>query len=254
MQLVTTTPLAFPAESNTWDAVRYWVGTSARFAQASLACQVMAGFALRELHAASKIKPGNPNPETGRGNQLPNDSVIDHGGKSWPEIVKAEAGISDDTARNWMAMADKLKSKWKKLPIKDRLSALMTVAPSQWQETDAKLISDAVHKATDGRTQLEFMWELGIAKKPQGSGARGRKPGEGGRPRDLDIEGEDDDGLLNEFRCDMRLFTCDLDDTLRKLSPSALSKHREEAVSYLARIDQVLKARKAAAAKPASKI
>lgn len=246
MQLVKTS-FDFPAQANnTWDAVRYWVGMSARLKQADLACQVMAGFALRELHQTHKIGPGQPKKE------LPNDLVISHRSQSWAQIVQAEVGVSDETARNWMKMADGVKSRWKKLPVRDRLSALMTVPPSQWSEPDALLISEAVHKATDMRTQAEFMWDLGIAKKPQGSGARGRKPGEGGRPKDLDMSEDTDDALLNEFRADMRLFTHPKDATLQKLSTAELLKHQAEALAYSSRITEIIKRRKAIATSASS--
>lgn len=257
MELVKTS-FAFPAQNNSWDAVRYWVGMSVRLQQANLACQVMAGFALKELHDSLKMRPGRrtdlanlPNDSAGSALNLPNDSVGSKNAAqpsqpmSWPDLVKREAGVSDDTARNWMKMADGVKRQWKKLPIRDRLNTLMSVPPSQWQDTDAKLISDAVHKATDGRTQLEFMWELGVAKKPQGSGARGRNKGEGGRPKDMDVDAEDtDDELLNDFRSDMRMFSHADDQTLRKISTAELVKHQAEVTAYASRIAQILKTRK----------
>ena len=243
MQLTTTTPLAFPAANNTWDAVRYWASGAERFSQATLACQVMAGFALKELHQANKISQGKRTDLN-----LPNGLVSSHDGKSWPEIVKAESGISDETARNWMKMAEGVKARWKKLPIRDRLNALMTVPPSQWAESDAKLISDAVHKATDGRTQLEFMWELGIAKNP--GGGRGRKPGDGGRPKDMGMcDGDEDDHAIDEFRGDLRLLSHPDEESLDRMSTGALLKHQEEVTAYAAKISTILKRRKALAMK-----
>ncbi|MDE2099093.1 MAG: hypothetical protein KGL39_17700 [Patescibacteria group bacterium] len=170
MQLVNlTTPFQCCA-NDSWDAVRYWAGMSARFAQATLACQVMAGFSLRALRDDYGSHQGK------RNDTSPNDSER----LGFQEMVRRETGLSDDTARRWINMADGIKARWKKLPARDRLRALMSMPPNQWSEPDVKLIGDAVHKATDGRTQLEFMWELGLAKRPQGSGAAGRAPGEGG--------------------------------------------------------------------------
>ena len=171
--------LAGPA---TWDAVKYWADLSAKFSHASVAAQVMAGFALNELHKAHEIKPGKPkNSEKANELKLPNDSVITNLNKSWPDLVKEQAGISADTARNWMNMAQGVKARWKKLAPQDRLKALMAVSPSQWSDKDMKLVCDSLHKVTDGKSQLDFMRELGLAKKAQGSGATGRAPGEGGR-------------------------------------------------------------------------
>jgi len=141
----------------TWDTVKYWAELAAKFSHASVAAQVMAGFALNELKKANNIKPGNPH----RG-QLPNDLVI----KTWPELVAEFAGISDETARNWMRMADGVKAKWKKLAPQEKLKALMSVSPSQWSEDDTKLVTASLHKIADGQTQTDFMRELGLAKKP----------------------------------------------------------------------------------------
>jgi hypothetical protein len=178
MNLVKTT-FDFPAANNTWDAVRYWAGMSARFKQADLTCQVMAGFALTELRRTFHAQ--------GKRTDLtsPNDSakLAANGDAGWTKLVRENAGISEDTARNWMRMAEGIKGKWRKLGVADQVKALMSVPPSQWNDEEAKLIQSAVHKVTDGKTQLEFMWELGIAKKPQGSGATGRAPGEGGRKK-----------------------------------------------------------------------
>jgi hypothetical protein len=128
----------------------------------------MAGFALNELKKKQGIKPGNPN--FGKtGSQLPHDVVIADGGKSWPEMVHEYAGISDETARRWMAMADGIKARWKKLAPQSRLKELMAVSPSEWNEKDTKLVTDSMHKACDGSSQLEFMRELGLAKKPTGN-------------------------------------------------------------------------------------
>lgn len=144
----------------TWDAVKYWAVLAAKFSHASVAAQVMAGFTLNELKKAHNIKPGNPHH-----GELPNGLVI----KSWPELVAEHAGISDETARNWMKMADGVKSRWKKLAPQEKLKALMSVPPSAWSEDDTKLVSDSLHKVTDGQTQTDFMRELGLAKKKPGN-------------------------------------------------------------------------------------
>ena len=148
----------------TWDTVKYWADLSSKFQHASVAAQVMAGFALNELHKRHAIKPGARTDLN-----LPNDSGGSEAPKSWPDLVKEQAGISDDTARNWMHMAEGVKAKWKKLAPQDRLKALMAVSPSQWSEKDMKLVCDSLHKVTDGKSQLDFMRELGLAKKPQGN-------------------------------------------------------------------------------------
>ena len=149
-------PASAPA---TWETVRYYADTAAKFQRCTLACHVMAGFALTELHKTNRPKRG---PKVGGQDQT-----------SWGEIVEDEAGISRITAWKWMEMAKACRPRLKKLDGTDRLKALLELHPSQWSQDDTHLLSEAVHKITDGKTQLEFMWELGVAKKPQGSGATG---------------------------------------------------------------------------------
>ena len=141
-----------------WAEVRQWVNDSAKFQHASLCCQVMAGFILDELREHYGITQGKRTDLN-----FPNDSG------SWPELCKTYIGKTDDTARKWIDMSRGVKSLWKKLPAREKLKALMSVPPSKWTEDDSKLIADATHKITDGRTQLEFMMDLGCCKKPSGN-------------------------------------------------------------------------------------
>ena len=162
-----------------WMEVQRWVKDSANFQHASLACQVMAGFTLSELREFY-AQPGKRTDLTS-----PNDSAR----LGFQELCRKHCGISDDTARNWMKMAEGVKSLWKKLPAREKLKALMSVPPSQWTEDDSKLIADATHKVTDGKSQMEFMWELGCAKKPSGNPNAGEH-GKGSRKLTLAEQAE----------------------------------------------------------------
>ena len=165
--LTTTTKLELDGAAS-WPVVKYWADLAAKFQHASVAAQVMAGFALCELRKTSNKKPGNPN--FGKtSSQLPHDVVIAHDGKSWADMVQDYAGISDETARRWMLMAEGIKARWKKLAPQARLKQLMAVSPSDWNEKDTKLVCDSLHKVADGSTQLEFMRELGLAKAKPGN-------------------------------------------------------------------------------------
>jgi hypothetical protein len=148
----------------TWEAAKYWADLASKFQHASVAAQVMAGFVLNELHKAHGIKPGARTDLN-----LPTELGGSEAPKSWPDLVKDQAGVSDETARKWMGMADGVKKKWKKLAPQDRLKELMAVSPSAWTDKDMKLVCDSLHKVTDGKSQLDFMRELGLAKKPPGN-------------------------------------------------------------------------------------
>jgi hypothetical protein len=164
-----------------WHGVRYWTNMAGKFERAKLASQVMAGFELLALRKDHNVKHG------GDRRSKPNVSdLIEQ--TPWPELVKQNAGISDDTARNYMAMAEACKPRLKKLAGSDRLRELLLQPPSQWTADDYTLIEATVHKITDGKTQLEFMWELGVAKKPQGSGATGGYRPALGEPVKLTLE------------------------------------------------------------------
>jgi len=234
MQPILHTPLTPPESPTSWDAVRYWAGLATRFARASLACQVQAGFALRELRRLYTIRPGRP--------QKIHDPIVNFPDSperpvTWPEILRREAGISHDTARNWIAMADALKRRWQALPVSDRLRQLMAVPPSDWAEDDTKLIADAVAKATTGRTQLDFLVELGITRRPDPAPVRQSRP--------VQDSVSDRAALLAEFRAEMRTLTLPLDDTLSRLPIHDLLAHQAEVAAYAARIAEILRSRKA---------
>ena len=149
-----------------WSKVREYANLANKFAHASLAAQVMAGFELAELKKQNGIRSGRPA-------KLPHDVVI----KSWEELVKENCGISDETARRWIEMADGIRARWKKLAPEAILKELMATPISEWDDSDIKVVEEALYKATDGATQLEFMRELGLAKQKPGNpdaGAHGK--------------------------------------------------------------------------------
>lgn len=158
--------------SGTPEAVRRWIQHASMFERAKTACQVMAGFELVELKRSMGFVQG------GRRGQKPNDSVF----ASWEEYVVGVVGISVDTARNWMKMAEALKPRLRKLPgLGHLIREIIDVPLSQLPPEKCRLLENAVHKLADGKSQLDFMDELGITKKAQGSAAKGGNLG-GGRP------------------------------------------------------------------------
>ena len=156
----------------TWDQVRYWANIATKFQQASLAAQVMAGFELAELKKEHGFQRG------GDRRSNPNDLGLKTSGAStWEELCREKVGISDETARNWINMADGIRARWKKLAPEARLKELMAAPISHWSDSDVKLVEESLHKVTDGATQLEFMRELGLAKQKSGNpdgGAHGK--------------------------------------------------------------------------------
>lgn len=156
-----------------WDGVAYWSQNAKRFSHASVASQVMAGFELLELRSVKGVRKGAPkgNQNARRENQIPSNLGIDS--VSWEELVREYAGVSDETARLWMKMAEACRPRLKRMNGLERLQELLQVPMTEWDKDATELVSRAVHKLADGRTQMEFMLDMGVLKAPQGSGAKG---------------------------------------------------------------------------------
>lgn len=149
-----------------WDRVRQYAQAAREFGRAQVACQVMAGLELLELRKRHRVTTGKHVNE----------------GPSWPDLVAEHAGISDDSARRWIAMAEGVRPRLKKLPGVGALFRELLERPLHELTVEQHhLLEQAVHKATDGMTQIEFLRELGIAKLPPGHGVKGGARG-GGRP------------------------------------------------------------------------
>ena len=153
------------------DAVVYWDLLASQFARASVASQVMCGFALIELKKEMRFKQGGFRDQKPRDlvfesrDQKPKDSVFE----SWGEFIAGTFGFSDETARNRVRMAEGVRADFKKLGLSDRFKTLLQTHPSQWSEPDSKLLSDSLAKCTDSMTQADFFQKLGLAKKPMGN-------------------------------------------------------------------------------------
>ena len=127
----------------------------------SAACMILAGVELLRLHKLHGVKRG--------GDRRSADQTRNDSGLKWPELVKRELGIGDDTARNYMAMAEAARKRVPELNSEWLLGTpLLDMPEMQREELLAK-----VQKVTDGQTARQLMWDWGIAKKPHGSGATG---------------------------------------------------------------------------------
>jgi hypothetical protein len=99
------------------------------------------------------------------------------------ETHLARHGLSDRTARNYMRLADGLKGKALKSASVAVLE-LLDSAPSALKPAEQEKLTKAVAKMTDGATLSELYQEMGIAKKPQGSAAKGGKLKKGDKDDD----------------------------------------------------------------------
>jgi hypothetical protein len=174
--LTTITP-GSPAAIGTWDGARKWITAATRFEQCKLFCQVMLGFELMALRKTHGIEPGGDRKSASFKANSHDGNLI-----AWEDVLVRETGLAQSTAYRFMDMAKAAAPRLKKLAaLKDFVPGAQPIAalPAPQQEA----LETAVKKLTDGHTQKEFGESLGLWKKPQGSGATGRKPGEGGRKK-----------------------------------------------------------------------
>jgi len=149
-----------------WSSVRQYANAARQFSRAQVACQVLAGLELLALRKAHNIT-------NGKRPDLP-------AGPTWADLVAEHAGISDETARRWCLMAHAIRPRLKKLPGVGALFRELLLRPiGELTQDQQLLLEQAVHKATDGYTQTEFMRELGLAKghgAGKGGDLGGRRP------------------------------------------------------------------------------
>ncbi len=149
-----------------WDAAKQYVDASKKFTVAALACQVMAGFELIELHKEHGIYSGK---RTDLGTSADGQPRLPAEGKSWGEIVQEKVGLAERTANTWMKIAERAAPLLANLEGADRLKAILAAGPAAWNPDDSALMFQSVRQVTDGKTQLDLLNQLG-AMAPQKPG------------------------------------------------------------------------------------
>ena len=178
------------------DRLRQYATASDRFARASLAMQVMAGIELSEIKRQSPYTRGGKrtpksNPHDAGLTKNANESAslvkIAQGSDpfagfaTWDAFLADNLGISADTAGRWIAMAEAARPRLKRLDgwgslVRDLMERpIATLEPSE-----IDVLAKAVAKITDGRTQLDFLQELGIVKRPGNPSLGGNTGGRAG--------------------------------------------------------------------------
>jgi len=183
--------LTKPGLAGDIDRLKLYASSSDWFARASLAMQVMCGITLRDIKRVSpytqgrKALPGKKPHDAGFSENGPEMGISVAsdpfaGFSTWEAFLKGTAGISADTAGRWMAMAEAALPRLRKLDgWGDMIQSLLDRPISNLAPEEVEMLSKAVAKITDGRTQLDFLVELGIVKRP-GNPALGGNTG--GRP------------------------------------------------------------------------
>lgn len=89
-------------------------------------------------------------------------------GFTWPDLVKRELGISDDTARNYMALADQAK---KNLPDFAPVAQRLLETPlGQLPDVERAALIEKTRGILPSNSAQQLMWDWGIAKAPKDRG------------------------------------------------------------------------------------
>lgn len=162
---------------------RKYLDAAAKFARCSAAMQIMAGFEMAELKKLGGWVQG------GRRGQ--NRNVCGFAGHdTWEDFCRNELEIGERTAANYIAMAEAAKPRLKKVEgFAGLLDEILHQPVTALSEENKNLLTEAVKKITDGRTQMELFEEWGISKK-RPVPATGGALGGAGAPRHQPTEEE----------------------------------------------------------------
>ncbi len=181
----------------TWEAARSWLGYAKQFEQCKLFAQTMLGFELLEQQRKNGVKHGN--------NQKASTSQL---GKPWEELLEEELKIPKSSAYRFMEMAKKAAPKLRRM-IGIKGLDLLNTPISKLPMVQQHMLTDAVKKLTDGKTQLELGIELGMYRAAKAGANPGDKRGGNKtaptiKPGD-DKTGEDDPDDIEALQPDINL-------------------------------------------------
>jgi hypothetical protein len=199
-------PEPMPADLATGIArVRQYVDAGEKMFRAGLAMHVMAGFELLDLRKASPYSRGGdrksaPGSNRHCGGLIENTPFSAY--PTWDSFVSSGLGLAPRTVERWMKMAEAVKPRLKRLTgwgdlVRDLIERPITELSPEECET----LTKAVSKLTDGRTQLDFMVELGLVKSPGNPNLGGATMGGGRKPGAL----LDEDAIAKAARADWEL-------------------------------------------------
>lgn len=152
---------------------RKYLDAAAKFARCSAAMQVMAGFEMSELKKLGGWVQGGR-----RGQNRSDCGFAQH--ETWEAFCRSELGVGERTAAAYIAMADAAKPRLRKVEgFAGLLEEILSQPVTALSEEKKNLLTEAVKKITDGRTQMELFEEWGISKKRPVPGTGGALGGAG---------------------------------------------------------------------------
>lgn len=152
--------LALTGESKApdWSRAREILAGIKTCVRLTLAGQVLLGQELQTL----KVELGFAG--SGRRKEKPNDLAFKSLNRTWEQWCKAELGISDQGAANFIATYEAAKLRVKKLGGRPKLLSLLETHPAKIDAEGHKLLSGMVDKLVDGETQKSLLEELKLVK------------------------------------------------------------------------------------------
>lgn len=134
-----------------WDDARQLLDQFKGHALMTVTAKVCLGLTLQQIKEKEGYRAGRP---------------VEADKLTWPELLKAELGISDDTARRFMLAADAVKAKIAKIGGGEKLIGILGQPVQSLSKANAKALQDAIRTATDGESMTSLLQEFKLIKCP----------------------------------------------------------------------------------------
>jgi hypothetical protein len=146
-----------PTVSEEFGQARIYVHALEGMAHGMAAIAVVLGAELQRLHGLFGVRAGRPSANSRSRSEI-----------SWPDLVDRELGISDDTARNWMHLAEQARKRLPDFaPVAEKLLATPLGALPDLQRAE---LVEKTRKLLPEESARQLMLDWGIAKKPKARG------------------------------------------------------------------------------------
>jgi hypothetical protein len=153
--------VAAPGVTEDFAPARTYLAGLRAMGQGAAVMAVMLGTELRRLHKLHGVRRGRPsiNSRNVSGIKSRNGSSF-----TWPEIVKNELGISDDSARNYMELAEAAK---KRLPDFGPIAEELLNTPlAQLPDIRRAELTEKTRHLLPNHSAQQLAWDWGISKRP----------------------------------------------------------------------------------------
>ena len=160
--------VAAPTVSEEFGQARIYVHALEGMAHGMAAIAVVLGAELQRLHKLFGVQRGG---DRRSADQTRSRSCL----IEWPDLVQRELGVSHDTARNWMHLAEQAR---KRLPNFAPIAALLLATPlGSLPDLQRAELVESTRKLLPEESARQLMFDWGIVKKAKSrGGARTKDP------------------------------------------------------------------------------